>query len=77
MLAPNARLRAAVVPGPGRGTSLPSDGQAHGAPAGGLTLLLVEQKLDIAPPFAQLAYVLIKGHVELHETTVQLARRAD
>jgi len=45
--------------------------------AGGLTLLIVEQKLDIALPFAQRAYVLIKGRVALHETTERLARRAD
>ncbi|MBM3739343.1 MAG: IS91 family transposase [Acidobacteria bacterium] len=33
VLAPNAELRAAVVPGPARSTSVPSDEQAHGAPA--------------------------------------------
>jgi len=33
VLAPNAKLRAALVPGPARGTSVPSDRQAHGAPA--------------------------------------------
>ena len=43
----------------------------------GLTLLMVEQKLDIALAFASRAYVLIKGRVALHETTQALARRAD
>ena len=33
VLAPNARLRAAVVPGPAQDTSVPSDEHAHGAPA--------------------------------------------
>jgi len=43
----------------------------------GLTLLMVEQKLDIALQFAQRAYVLIKGKVVLEETTRNLARRPD
>jgi branched-chain amino acid transport system ATP-binding protein len=43
----------------------------------GLTLLMVEQKLDIALAFAQHAYVLIKGRVALHDSTAALARRAD
>jgi branched-chain amino acid transport system ATP-binding protein len=43
----------------------------------GLTLLMVEQKLDIALAFASRAYVLIKGRVVLEETTQSLARRAD
>ena len=43
----------------------------------GLTLLIVEQKLDIALAFAARAYVLIKGRVALHETTERLARRSD
>jgi branched-chain amino acid transport system ATP-binding protein len=43
----------------------------------GLTLLVVEQKLDIALAFAQRAYVLIKGRVALAESTAALARRAD
>ena len=43
----------------------------------GLTILMVEQKLDIALGFASRAYVLIKGRVALEETTAQLARRAD
>jgi len=33
VLAPNATLRAALVPGPARNTSGPSDQHAHGAPA--------------------------------------------
>jgi branched-chain amino acid transport system ATP-binding protein len=45
--------------------------------ASGLTLLIVEQKLDIALSFAQRAYVLIKGRIVLHEPTGQLARRPD
>jgi branched-chain amino acid transport system ATP-binding protein len=43
----------------------------------GLTLLMVEQKLDIALPFASRAYVLIKGRVALHDTTANLVRRED
>ncbi len=43
----------------------------------GLTLLLVEQKLDIALHFASRAYVLIKGRIVLHDTTANLARRRD
>ena len=43
----------------------------------GLTLLMVEQKLDIALEFAQRAYVLIKGRVALEDTTPSLARRPD
>src|SRR5512134_1743856 len=42
----------------------------------GLTLLMVEQKLDIALEFAQRAYVLIKGRVVLEDSTVSLARRS-
>jgi branched-chain amino acid transport system ATP-binding protein len=42
-----------------------------------LTLLMVEQKLDIALTFAQRAYVLIKGRVALHDTTDALSRRGD
>jgi branched-chain amino acid transport system ATP-binding protein len=45
--------------------------------ASGLTLLIVEQKLDVALEFAQRAYVLIKGRVALHDSTAGLARRAD
>ena len=43
----------------------------------GLTLLIVEQKLDIALAFAQRAYVLIKGRIVLEEATERLARRSD
>jgi branched-chain amino acid transport system ATP-binding protein len=43
----------------------------------GLTLLIVEQKLDIALEFAQRAYVLIKGRVALEASTAELARRPD
>ena len=43
----------------------------------GLTLLIVEQKLDIALEFASRAYVLIKGAVALEETTSRLAKRPD
>jgi branched-chain amino acid transport system ATP-binding protein len=43
----------------------------------GLTLLMVEQKLDIALQFAQRAYVLIKGKVVLEDSTQNLARRGD
>src|SRR5213083_3662640 len=45
--------------------------------ATGLTLLMVEQKLDIALPFAQRAYVLIKGRVVLEDSTAGLAQRPD
>lgn len=43
----------------------------------GLTMLLVEQKLDIALPFTSRAYVLIKGRIALTESSAQLAGRAD
>ncbi len=43
----------------------------------GLTMLMVEQKLDIALQFASRAYVLIKGKVVLQETTQNLGRRPD
>ena len=43
----------------------------------GLTLLLVEQKLDIALELAQRAYVHIKGRVALEQATAELARRDD
>jgi branched-chain amino acid transport system ATP-binding protein len=45
--------------------------------ASGLTLLMVEQKLDIALSFASRAYVLIKGRVALEASTAELARRTD
>jgi branched-chain amino acid transport system ATP-binding protein len=41
----------------------------------GLTMLLVEQKLDVALRFAQRAVVLIKGRVALSESSSALARR--
>ena len=43
----------------------------------GMTLLMVEQKLDIALSFASRAYVLIKGRVVLEDSTASLARRPD
>ena len=45
--------------------------------ATGLTMLLVEQKLDIALGFASRAYVMIKGKIVLSDTTANLARRAN
>ena len=45
--------------------------------ASGLTMLIVEQKLDIALRFASRAYVLIKGTVVLEDSTASLARRSD
>ena len=45
--------------------------------ASGMTMLMVEQKLDIALQFAQRAYVLIKGRVVLEDGTASLARRTD
>jgi branched-chain amino acid transport system ATP-binding protein len=45
--------------------------------ASGLTMLIVEQKLDIALGFASRAYVLIKGGVVLEDSTASLARRPD
>jgi len=44
---------------------------------GGLTMLMVEQKLDIALGFASRAYVMIKGRIVLSEATEKLARRED
>lgn len=43
----------------------------------GLTMLLVEQKLDIALSFAERAYVMIKGQIVLEESCQALARRDD
>jgi len=43
----------------------------------GLTLLMVEQKLDIALGFASRAYVMIKGRMVLEDSTASLARRPD
>ena len=45
--------------------------------ASGMTMLMVEQKLDIALQFASRAYVLIKGKVVLEETSEKLAQRPD
>ena len=45
--------------------------------AGGLTLLVVEQKLDIALAFASRAYVMVKGRIALHEETRQISVRPD
>lgn len=44
---------------------------------GGLTMILVEQKLDIALPFTSRAYVLIKGRIALMQSSCALAARAD
>lgn len=41
----------------------------------GLTMVLVEQKLDIALPFTSRAYVLVKGRVALTESSAMLAAR--
>jgi branched-chain amino acid transport system ATP-binding protein len=41
----------------------------------GLTMLLVEQKLDIALPFTQRAFVLIKGRIALQQASAELASR--
>lgn len=43
----------------------------------GLTLLIVEQKLDIALELASRAYVLIKGRIALEDATHSLGRRPD
>ncbi len=43
----------------------------------GLTILLVEQKLDIALSFASRAYVLVKGRIALAETSEALLKRDD
>ncbi len=45
--------------------------------SGGLTMLIVEQKLDIALGFASRAYVLVKGQIVLAETSEKLAARKD
>jgi len=44
---------------------------------GGLTMVLVEQKLDIALPFTSRAYVLVKGRVALSEASAQMASRSN
>ena len=43
----------------------------------GLTMLLVEQKLDIALRFAAQACVMVKGRIMLNESSRALAERAD
>ncbi len=43
----------------------------------GLTLVLVEQKTDIALHLAQRAYVLVKGRVVMEDTSKNLLRRRD
>ena len=43
----------------------------------GLTMVLVEQKLDIALPFASRAFVVIKGRVAMAEPCSSLAARSD
>jgi branched-chain amino acid transport system ATP-binding protein len=45
--------------------------------ASGLTILLVEQKIDIALEMTQRAYVMVKGRIVLHEKSDALARRPD
>ena len=44
---------------------------------GGMTILLIEQKLDIALALASRALVMIKGRIVLEETSSALAERAD
>lgn len=43
----------------------------------GLTMVLVEQKLDIALPFTENAHILIKGRIALSDRSQALARRED
>ncbi len=43
----------------------------------GLTILLVEQKVDIALAMTRRAYVMIKGGIALHQESASLARRSD
>ena len=43
----------------------------------GLTMVLVEQKLDIALPFTERAHILIKGRIVLSDSSQSLARRED
>jgi branched-chain amino acid transport system ATP-binding protein len=45
--------------------------------AQGLTLLLVEQKLDIALRFAPRACVMVKGRIVLEDSTAAIASRED
>ena len=49
----------------------------EGLRAQGLTMLLVEQKLDIALAFASRAYVMLKGRIVLADSTANLAARED
>jgi branched-chain amino acid transport system ATP-binding protein len=43
----------------------------------GMTLLVVEQKLDIVLALAERIYLLIKGQIVLHEASAALSRRPD
>jgi branched-chain amino acid transport system ATP-binding protein len=45
--------------------------------ANGLTMVLVEQKLDIALPFTSRAYVVIKGRIAMTDASANLAARPD
>ena len=45
--------------------------------AEGLTMLLVEQKLDVALAIAERAHVMIKGRIELVAASDELRRRSD
>ena len=45
--------------------------------ANGLTMVLVEQKLDIALPFTSRVFVLIKGRVAMTDSSANLAARDD
>ena len=47
VLAPNARLRAAIVPGPAQNTRVPADEHAHGAPARMGWARLLERVFDL------------------------------
>jgi len=44
---------------------------------GGLTVLLVEQKIDMALDLAQRAYVMVKGRVVLEGTTMDLRQKGN
>ena len=43
----------------------------------GLTMILVEQKLDIALPFTSRTHVMIKGHLALVQNSAELMRDPD
>jgi branched-chain amino acid transport system ATP-binding protein len=45
--------------------------------AEGLTILLVDQKIDMALAMSRRAYVMVKGRIVLHEESSRLARRGD